>query len=63
MSPTRIRNAVILGLTLTGVILLIWGMGEDPMARRILSAGGCWVVAWVYAQLNPPPGGPHGETR
>jgi heme O synthase-like polyprenyltransferase len=47
-----IRNAVILGLTLLGGGILVWGMWEDPPAARLTAAGVCFLVATVYAQVT-----------
>ena len=52
MTPTQIRNGVILGLTLWGVILLVWATWEDPTAARMISALGCFLLARVYAQVT-----------
>lgn len=52
MQPLLVRNGVILGLTLAGVILLTWGVREDPMAATMTSGLGCFLLAWVYAQVT-----------
>lgn len=56
MTPT-LRNAVVLGLSLLGILILTLATREDPMAAEMVAAGGCFLLARVYAQLNPPPGG------
>jgi hypothetical protein len=51
-----IRNSVVLGLTLGGITFILIGMREDRMALEMASGLGCFFLAWVYAQLNPPRG-------
>lgn len=51
----RLRRGVILGLTVFGVLLLTWAVSEDPMAGKMVGAVGCWLLAYVYAQVTEPP--------
>jgi len=46
------RNAVILWLTLTGVVLLAFATSADRRVSEAVASGGCWLLAWVYAQLT-----------
>jgi hypothetical protein len=48
----RERNAVILTLTLLGVILWIVTIREDHEAVMWSAALGCWLLAYVYAQVT-----------
>ena len=56
MTPTFIRNAVVLALTLLGVVLWVIASREDPMAATLMAGAGCWALAYVYAQLTKPRG-------
>lgn len=61
MTPSQIRNATILSLTLCGVILLAWTTTrEDPMAGRMVAGLGCFLLARVYAEITRPGGGDRG---
>lgn len=48
------RNGTILSLILTGNLLLIWAVSEDPPAARLVAAAGCFLLAYVYAQITRP---------
>ncbi len=54
MTPTQIRNGTVLGLTICGIYAWVWATWEDPMARRMVMGLGCFLLAWVYAQLTKP---------
>lgn len=56
MTPTGIRNSVILGLTLAGILFQLIGMREDPMAVTMGAGLACFLLAVVYAQLTKPKG-------
>lgn len=52
MTSPDLRNGVILGLTTLGVILLAAAVREDPMAATEIVGAGCFLLAWVYAQVT-----------
>lgn len=49
-----LRNTVILWLTLTGSLLLVEAAWRDPMSAKLVAAGSCFLLAYVYAQLTRP---------
>jgi len=56
MTPTRIRNGVVLALTLLGVVLIVVATREDPQGSLTIAGLGCFLLAGVYAQLTKPRG-------
>lgn len=56
MTPTLIRNGMILGLVWLGVVLWVVATWEDRMAALMIAGLGCWLLAYVYAQVTLPKG-------
>lgn len=47
-----LRNGVVLGLTLIGILLLVAGVSEDRRAAEIGGGLGCLLLAYVYVQMT-----------
>jgi len=52
MPTAEARNAVILLLTLLGVIYVVAAVHEDPTVRRLTIGAGAFLLAYVFARVT-----------